>query len=159
MKRARSGTTFRWAHPIVIDHALSEEDLVFQREFEAGIFKPENFNHRAHLRLAYVHLARHGVPAALPRFRNTLLTYLSHHGVSTHNYHATLTQAWLQAVWHFMVKGGATASAAEFLDRSPDLLDAKVMLTHYSREVLFSQLARESYIEPDIEPIPLHAQG
>lgn len=159
MKPDRSGITFRSAHQIVIDHALSGEDAAFLREFETGAFKPENFNHRAHLRLAYVHLANQGVANALPRFRSTLLAYLAHHGVSADKYHATLTQAWLLAVWHFMVKGGATRSAAEFLERSPALLDTRVMLTHYSRELLFSESARQSYIDPDIEPIPLYAQG
>ena len=37
---------------------------------------------------------------------------------------------------------------------SQALRDSKVMLTHYSAEVLFSPTARASYVEPDLEAIP-----
>jgi hypothetical protein len=135
-------------------HEMSRDDLEFLREFEAGTFSPANFDHRAHLRLAYVHLAANGLKSALPEFRRTLLAYLAHHNVDAGKYHATITQAWLRAVWHFMTRSGATGSATEFLDRSPVLLDPKVMLTHYSKSVLFSESARQAYVEPDLEPIP-----
>ncbi len=36
------------------------------------------------------------------------------------------------------------------------MLDAKIMMTHYSAEVLFSDEARAEFVEPDLEPIPRH---
>ena len=48
------------------------------------------------------------------------------------------------------------ASAAVFMEANPRLLDPKIMLTHYSAEVLFSPTARQSFVRPDIQSIPEH---
>jgi hypothetical protein len=48
----------------------------------------------------------------------------------------------------------ACAGFAEFIARNPVLLDSKVMLSHYSAEVLFSDEARAGFVEPDLAPIP-----
>jgi hypothetical protein len=50
----------------------------------------------------------------------------------------------------------AAASADEFIANNPRMLDAKIMLTHYSAEVLFSAEARARFVEPDLERIPRH---
>jgi hypothetical protein len=47
-------------------------------------------------------------------------------------------------------------SAASFIARNPILLDSKIMLTHYSTEVLFSPEARAHFVEPNLEVIPRH---
>lgn len=135
-------------------HTLTPADRQFRQEFETGALPPSDFNHREHLRLAYVHLVEHGVEPAISTFRSSLLAYLQHHQVDRGKYHETLTQAWLRAVWHFMQRAGNTAGSDDFLERSGVLLDSKVMLTHYSREVLFGDDARRAYVEPDLEPIP-----
>jgi len=133
---------------------MSQEDQIFWRDFTAGAIKPGDFDHRAHLRLAYVHLAKFDPETAASAFKQSLLRYLEHHRIDPSKYHETLTRAWLMAVWHFMSKGGATQSAQEFLARSQALLDPKVMLTHYSKERLFSGSARTQFVEPDLDPIP-----
>ena len=45
-------------------------------------------------------------------------------------------------------------SAAEFMTRNPRLLDSGIMLEHYSADVLFSAQASQSFIRPDVSPIP-----
>lgn len=40
------------------------------------------------------------------------------------------------------------------IERNPELLDSRIMLTHYSAEVLFSDEARARFVDPDIQPIP-----
>jgi hypothetical protein len=37
------------------------------------------------------------------------------------------------------------------------LLDSRIMLTHYSTELLFSDKARAKFVEPDLDPIPRYA--
>jgi len=140
-------------------HQLTDTDLQFKRQFESGEIAPGDFNHRAHLRLGYVHLASHGPEKAVTSFRSALLAYLEHHGIDPNKFHETLTQAWLMAVWHFMQRAGDTSGSEDFLLRSAELLDPKVMLTHYSRELLSSEDARRSFIEPDLDPIPAGARG
>jgi hypothetical protein len=138
--------------------SLSEDDRRFWRDFAAGTVRPGDFDHAAHLRLAYMHLAAYGPETAASAFKESLLAYLAHHGIDRSKYHETLTRAWLLAVWHFMRKAGATACAEDFLTKSRILLDSRVMLTHYSESLLFSNSARTQFLEPDLEPIPAVAK-
>jgi hypothetical protein len=135
-------------------NSLSSADREFEQRFSAGLLSPSEFNHRAHLRLAYIHLASQGPDAAVSTFRESLLRFLSHHQIDPGKFHETLTQAWLQAVWHFMLRHADTASSEEFLEKSEVLHDAKVMLTHYSSGVLSSDKARRQFVAPDLDPIP-----
>lgn len=138
-------------------HELSDDDLAFRAAFEAGAFAPADFSHRAHVRLAYVYLAGSGVEPAVERMRAALVSFLAHHGIPAAKYHETLTRAWILAVHHFMHRTPAAASADDFIERNPLLLDTRIMLTHYSAGLLFSDAARARFVEPDLDPIPRHA--
>jgi len=140
----------------MVKHALSTSDREFLAAFEAGAFAPADFSHRAHVRLAYVYLAESDVDLALERMRAALVSFLCHHDIPATKYHETLTRAWLLGVNHFMHRSSEASSADDFIERNPLLLDAKIMLTHYSAELLFSDQARASFIEPNLDPIPRH---
>ena len=115
---------------------------------------PSQFDHRAHVRAAYVYLVDSDPDMATIRMRDTLQSFLQRHGVPASKYHATITQAWILAVRHFMERTPTSASADEFIDGNPELLDSRIMLSHYSAELLFSSDARAEFVEPDISPIP-----
>ena len=134
-------------------HELSQEDRSFQSAFEACSVEPSEFTHAAHVRLAYVYLVEHDVEPAVQRMREALLKFLQHHDIPRSKFHETITRAWVLAVRHFMNKG-ASASFADFIAGNPELLDSRIMLTHYSASVLFSPGARAAFVEPDIDPIP-----
>jgi len=138
-------------------HELSSIDREFRAAFEAGALAPADFSHRAHVRLGYVYLAGSDVDTATERMRTALVAFLAHHGIPAAKYHETLTRAWILAVHHFMHRTPEAASADDFIDRNPLLLDTKIMLTHYSAALLFSDAARARFIEPDLDPIPRHA--
>jgi hypothetical protein len=140
-------------------HEPSMNDREFRMAFEAGAFAPADFSHRAHVRLAYVYLAGSDVETALARMRTALLGFLAHHGIPAAKYHETLTRAWILAVHHFMQRTPDAMGADDFIERNPLLLDAKIMLTHYSTGLLFSDAARAGFVEPDLDPIPRHAAG
>ena len=138
-------------------HALSESDRRFRDAFEACTVTPGEFSHAAHVRLAYVYLAERDVEHAVQRMRESLLKFIAHHNIPSSKFHETLTRAWVLAVRHFMDRA-PSASAEDFIASHPQLLDSKIMLTHYSAEVLFSADARASFVEPDLEPIPKRAK-
>ncbi len=135
-------------------HRVSAEDLAFQRAFEACEISPEAFDHAAHVRLAYIYLCSHSVEAAAERMKRSLLAFLAHLGVEEGKYHETMTRAWIMAVHYFMTESRDGGSAAAFIAANTELLDAKIMLTHYSAEVLFSPRARQSFVRPDVQSIP-----
>ena len=139
-----------------MSHALSPEDRCFSEDFAAGRIEPGAFDHRAHIRLAYTFLAEHDTETALTLMRAALLAFIRRNDVPVAKYHETLTRAWILAVHHFMAISPAAESAAEFIAGNPRMLDAKIMLTHYSAEVLFSPEARARFVEPDREKIPRH---
>ena len=89
--------------------------------------------------------------------RGAIVNFLKHHGVTPTRYHETLTQAWILAVFHFMHRTPSALSAEDFVRQTPLLLDSRIMLTHYSAELLYSPRARSHFVPPDLDPIPRHA--
>ncbi len=139
-------------------HLLSTEDRNFQAELEACKFPPAQFNHRAHLKLAYIYLAEHDSETAFQLMRDAIHRLLEHNHIDISKYHETLTRAWIMAVRHFMEKTSSSESADAFIDQHPQMLDSKIMLTHYSAELVFSEAARAKFVEPDREPIPRYGR-
>ena len=134
-------------------HELSPEDLAFLAAFEALTVTPSQFGHEAHVRLAYTYLAKQDVETAVQRMRGALLSFIERNGIPRSKFHETITRAWVLAVRHFMDRS-TSASFADFVAKNQELLDSKIMLTHYSASVLFSSGARADFVEPDLDPIP-----
>ena len=137
---------------------MDDADLL--QAFESCRLTPANFRHREHLRVAYLYLTRYPFEQAHAHFEAGVQRLLARLGAPASHYHATITQAWFLAVHHFLRREGAKETSEEFLAAScaaSRLLDQQVMLTHYSAERLFSDTARAGFIEPDLDPIPLHA--
>jgi hypothetical protein len=139
---------------VIMKHHMSPGDRKFQADFEANRIAPGSFDHRGHVRLAYTYLVEDDVETAVARMRDTLLSFLQHHGIDVSKYHETMTRAWILAVRHFMEICPPASSADSFIDSDRRMLDAKIMLTHYSAELLFSDEARARFVEPDLDHIP-----
>lgn len=109
--------------------------------------------------IAYVYLVEtNSTSESVNLVRQALTGLLKHAGVDpSAKYHETLTEAWLLAVHHFMCQTSNATSADDFIDQNSKLLDSKIMLFHYSDDVLFSEAAKTAFIEPNLEPIPRHA--
>jgi hypothetical protein len=135
-------------------HRISAEDEQFRRAFEAQQIAPAQFDHRAHVRLAYVYLCEGTIETAVTRMKRSLLTFLKNVGADPSKYHETITRAWVKAVDHFMNQSTPCASSTDLVGLHPQLLDSKIMLTHYSADVLFSERARQTFVEPNIQSIP-----
>jgi hypothetical protein len=147
----------RIAEHNVMRHRISPTDEAFRNEFEACTFPLDAFDHGAHVRLAYIYLAEHDVDTAHPLMRSALLNFVRHHGIDASKYHETITRAWIMAVRHFMEISPDCVSSEIFIQNNPVILDSKIMMTHYSDEVLFSDEARARFVEPDLSPIPRYA--
>jgi hypothetical protein len=135
-------------------HGASSEDVAFRCAFEACEMSPTLFDHRAHLRLAYVYLCGDALEGAFEKMQASLLRFLGHLGAGETKYHATMTRAWIMAVNHFMAETAPCSSASSFLAANPALLNSCIMLRHYSAGSLFSSDARQSFVQPDLRPLP-----
>ena len=137
-------------------HLLSKEDSNFKTQFETCAFPVSDFNHKAHLRLAYIYLVENMIEKAMPIMRESLNRFIQHNGVPASKYHETLTQAWLRAVNHFMHNTEKAESSLSFIAQNPEILNTDIMLSHYTPDVLFSEEARQTFVHPNIDMIPLH---
>ena len=139
-----------------MNNLLSKNDEEFKSQIENLEYPVSEFNHRAHLRLAYIYLVQEkNTEVAVNRMRESLKKLLIHAGVDpVVKFHETLTEAWILAVNHFINSTDSSSSSDDFIDQNPDMLDSDIMLSHYSADLLFSDQAKISYVEPDKEPIP-----
>ena len=135
-------------------HFASLSDKTFLADFEAGHVPPADFDHRAHVRLAYVLLCDLPLAKADARMTAALKRFLERNNVPPEKFHVTLTHAWLKAVQYFMTRSPSTESFDAFLECDDRLLDSKIMMTHYSKGHLFSETARLEFVEPDLSAIP-----
>lgn len=137
-----------------LSHSLSQQDDMLVASIENHRLQVAEFNHEVHVKLAYCYLAKLGFKSALKKMPDTLQKFLNFNGVDRNKFHLTLTQAWLTAVWHFMQQSGGINSADEFVKTNPVLLNKDLLASHYSHELLFSDLARKKFVNPDLNPFP-----
>lgn len=135
-------------------HSVAGDDRAFLTAFESCALAPSDFHHREHVRLAHIYLSEGDVLDAHRRLRASLVAFLAHHGVDAAKYHETITRAWILAVDHFMERAAPASSFDDFIEANPRLLDTSIMLTHYSKETLFSEEARARYVAPDLAAFP-----
>lgn len=131
--------------------ALSDEE--FLEQFEAGTLPA--FSHRDHVRMAWLMLRRHGAGAA-DAIRDGIRHFAQVKG-ATGLYHETLTQFWIEACRAAGPQAGESFDA--FVARAPHLLDKDLWARHWTRERLFADDARATWVDPDLAPLPLVPRG
>lgn len=107
----------------------------------------EAFTHAAHVRAGYGYLCAGGFDAALGRVRSAIQRYAAHLG-KPDKYHETITVAYLALIHERLSEGGDAGGWAGFRERNPDLLERNLLLRHYRRTELDSDLAQRIFILP-----------
>ncbi|MEC9372816.1 MAG: hypothetical protein VYC34_03195 [Planctomycetota bacterium] len=135
-------------------------DAEFLDAFRRAAIGPAEFDHRAHVRTAFLHLrdlpfdeARSRVSEGLRR----LLAAAKEAGFDPPvGYHETITVFWLRRVLLAMREDSESAGgdSAAFLEAHPELLRKHLLLEHYSREHVMNDAARAAWVEPDRKPLP-----
>lgn len=127
------------------------------RQFEDQSLPRDAWNHRAHLKVAYLYLTRYSFDEALRRMQTGVRAYNAAHGIvdsPTGGYHETITCAWLQLVHTTLQQFGPAASADAFFDAQSQLSSPRSLLLFYSRDLLMSAEARATFVSPDLSPLP-----
>jgi hypothetical protein len=127
-------------------------DAEFLARFETRTL--ESFAHRDHLRVAYAYAQRGGAAAAVAGARR--IRALAEAAGDAGKYHDTLTVAYARVIAHLVERAPQLGFAA-FVAAHPELYDRQLLLAHYTRERLFSDAARERFVEPDLLPLPAAA--
>ena len=111
----------------------------------------DRFGHREHLHLAWLAVRRHG-PSAATDLVGAGIQRTARYAGAPQKYHATMTGAWVRLVAHHVAAG--PDSFGEFLERYPRLLDKRLLTGHYTSARLASAKARQSWLDPDVAPLP-----
>jgi hypothetical protein len=133
------------------------EDETFLARFEAAEIPLEEWNHRAHLRVAWTYLRRHGLEAGTDHMRAGILRFNAAKGIEDgldHGYHETLTVAWLRILDAMIKAHGAEESATAFLDRHTELHSKALLRLYYTKDRILSWDAKRRFVEPDLAPLP-----
>ena len=136
---------------------MDREDAEFRERFEAAAIPHEVWTHRQHLRMAYLYLRMYRFERAIEHMRAGILRLNQAHGLvegPTRGFHATITVAWARLLAQAIRDRPSLTRAEEFIDESPELQSSAALARHYSRELLASPLARQTFVEPDLLPLP-----
>jgi hypothetical protein len=127
-------------------------DVELTRALERGEIADENFRHASHLHVAWVYLSEStSVDQASAKMRNTLRRFTTSAG-KPEKYHETITLFWVRLLAR--AREAASGKTLEKLvETNPRLLEKNFPLAYYSRERLFSDEARRSWMEPDLKPL------
>jgi hypothetical protein len=120
--------------------------------FEALDVDPANFNHEAHIYVAWSYLQKLDLLASIDRYRSVLRQLTAKLGVPG-KYHETIT-------WFYMIgvseraTGAAASDWQAFKDGNPDLFagEPSIIRRFYSEGRLMSDKARQTFVLPDLSP-------
>jgi hypothetical protein len=127
--------------------SLTNEELL--RQFTDTSLPTELFDHRQHVRTAWLHIQRDGMPRAIDSFSDNLIRFANAKGA--HGlFHVTITWAYLLLI-HERQQQCRAADWESFATHNPDLLTWKpsILDRYYTSDLLWSDRARRGFVMPD----------
>lgn len=131
--------------------------LITLEAFDRCAIPLNQWNHRAHLTVAYHLLRAHGLDEATRRMRDGIQKYNAAHGIEQTpdaGYHETLTVAWMRVLHATMEVYGQADGPDDFFHQHPHMLSRALLRLYYSRPRIMSEQARHGWVEPDLAPLP-----
>jgi hypothetical protein len=125
-------------------------DAELLEDFVSTALPADQFHHAQHVRVAWLFVRTHGMPAALGEFTTAIKRFAEAKGA--HGlYHETITWAFVLIIAERLARTPAdtwdafAADNADLLSWKPSILDR-----YYSKELLASALARATFVMPDL---------
>ena len=128
-------------------------DQAFLAQFESQTLAPIHFKHVGHLRLAWLYLSRNDVETAVQLVCSGIRAYAESLGAST-KFHLTITDTLVRIVAK-RINNMQEKVWELFLNENRDLVEdaISVLLQYFSKDLLFSETARISLVQPDLRPL------
>lgn len=137
-----------------------DDDALWAAFHERALSTAE-WTHTAHLRMAWLHLARYSLDEAHLRMRIGIMRLNTAQGLvetPQRGYHETITRVWLALVQEARRAESAESTREPATDSASFVaahgFPRELPLAYYSRERLFSLAARAMFVEPDLAPLP-----
>jgi hypothetical protein len=125
------------------------------RAFEDATISRDTWKHAEHLTVALHYLTLHDIETATEKMRSGIFKLLKAFEVDLTRempFHETMTVFWMRAVADFNSSRKGTPMLAR-ANELVDTYDKEYPLRFYSRELLFSDKARDGFVEADIKPL------
>lgn len=129
------------------------DDKDFLDAFHEGTLANSEFNHRGHLRLAWLILKHHSPEDAGRILSREIHRFAASQGAPA-RYHETLTRFWVRLVRHAMSEASEVEGIDELIERFPLLLERNLPYRHWTRTTFDSENARADWVPPDLSPLP-----
>jgi hypothetical protein len=136
---------------------MSLSDAELWERFHTATLPSAEWNHRAHVRVAWLYLRQCSLDEAHILMRVGIIRLNASHGLvesAARGYHETMTRVWLRLVAAAMRATPEHVASAAFLEEHAASLGKDAPLRHYARDRLFSATARACFVEPDLSPLP-----
>lgn len=125
----------------------SDDDFIAL--FESGELPNSEFKHCDHVRLTWLYLQRHSLPATLELIWKGIQRFAAAKGQSK-LFHQTITTFFTLLIYQRIRAGSSSASWETFRASNPDLFRFKeCILRYYDQETLNSDVARHSFVFPN----------
>jgi hypothetical protein len=123
---------------------------VLLEQFVDTTLPADQFHHEQHVQVAWLFVRHYGMPAALGEFTAAIKRFADAKG-ATGLYHETITWAFLLLIAERQARTSAETWET-FANANADLLTWKpsILNRYYSKELLASELARRTFVMPDL---------
>lgn len=128
---------------------LSDED--FLKQFENKSLDHKYFDHIGHIRIAWMYLSVYPLNESIKRTCSGIKGYAESLGAKD-KFHLTITTALVHVIFNRISKTN-NVGWDDFLKENNDLVDdaLSVLYQHFSKNMLFSDAAKQQTIPPDIK--------
>lgn len=131
-------------------YSSDEQISAVLENFETCRTGKGDFHHEHHLVVAACYLQSLSIQDATRKLRQSLHRFLKHHQVDAQKYNETLTMFWLEMVARELSQiPQQTALVSKCNSVIAALSDPKLVSEFYSDELLWSESARQAFVEPD----------
>lgn len=131
----------------------SSDDAAFVAAVENTTLPAASFDHRGHVRLAWLYLCAEPFPQATTRMSQSIRRFATHAGAAD-KFHETVTVAWMHLVAAAIEASPAGTTFDALVTSHPVLIDAGALARHYSPARLQAPESKTSFVSPDLEPLP-----
>jgi hypothetical protein len=134
-------------------YKTENEIISVVKTFEDATISRDAWKHAEHLTVALYYLSHHDYDTAYTKMRSGIFNLLKAFAVDLAKempYHETMTVFWMRTVADF----AASTNGSSMLEKTNELVekfDKDYPLKFYSRELLFSDEARASFVEGDLQ--------
>jgi hypothetical protein len=147
VKISNAPRRFRGGGRFLLEPQMTDREiLTLVDRLERCLLSNSEFHHRHHLAVAVAYLYAAEFEAAMDKMRSSLCRFVTHHGGN--RYHETLTRFWMLQAEKHLDRGLCLQNAVARVIKA--LPDKNLIYRYYSREVLDSARAKQSWLPPDL---------